>query len=316
MFDLWKADDVVITPTRFLEQLKYGRMPCYGRWSEDQVEPSAGGCSPAWQTDAHPPSRRTARYSRRKATRPTSDFLTEPRMRAPTACDCGSRESTTRSDRRGAPGVIRGLRGGVSVVRRASPRWKRRPGRTRRVLRLGMPAQGLRRSSAPGRRSRWTLRSACRAIASLARAAARSARRRGSSRAPDVLEGGGERPGPASPRSGDRVGEIGRRARRRCVHSAGCSAPASACCGLRSRGGGRSPAGDPARREPAGASGPTGPFLCRWSGPRRARGRRRRCRARRLKRTLGPRPITAPPGPRPGPPACGPGRRRRRWQRG
>lgn len=38
MFDLWKADDVRAHADAILEQVESGRMPCYGRWSEDHVQ--------------------------------------------------------------------------------------------------------------------------------------------------------------------------------------------------------------------------------------------------------------------------------------
>ena len=38
MFDLWKAEDVRDNAEAILKQVESGRMPCYGRWSEDQVD--------------------------------------------------------------------------------------------------------------------------------------------------------------------------------------------------------------------------------------------------------------------------------------
>ena len=38
MFDLWKVEDVRDNAAAILEQVESGRMPCYGRWAEDQVE--------------------------------------------------------------------------------------------------------------------------------------------------------------------------------------------------------------------------------------------------------------------------------------
>ena len=38
MFDLWDVEDVREYAPKILETLESGRMPCYGAWSEDQVQ--------------------------------------------------------------------------------------------------------------------------------------------------------------------------------------------------------------------------------------------------------------------------------------
>lgn len=37
-FDLWDAESVRENAQGILEQVKSGRMPCYGAWPEDQVD--------------------------------------------------------------------------------------------------------------------------------------------------------------------------------------------------------------------------------------------------------------------------------------
>jgi hypothetical protein len=38
MFDLWKVEDVRENAGAILDQVAAGRMPCYGKWDQEQVE--------------------------------------------------------------------------------------------------------------------------------------------------------------------------------------------------------------------------------------------------------------------------------------